>query len=202
MTAPTILDNAEAPDAPESVTRAVAGDTTAVADLYTQYHGLVFRYIYRRTSNPVLAEDLAADVFLRVLRRISTFTWQGTDIGAWILAIARNIVADYYKSGRYRFETLADPYDHNTGIASTDLEGRVDETVTALVDNTVITRMISKLPPDQRNVIILRFLKGLDLNETAAALGKNPSSVKALQFRATRRLAAALADRYPEGWQR
>lgn len=190
MTAPTI-------DAPDVVTRAVAGDSGAFAGLYEQYHGLVFRFIFRRVGNPTLAEDLAADVFVRVLKRINTFTWQGTDIGAWLLAITRNIIADYYRSGRYRYEIASGDGPDDTR-ASSDLEARPEETVTDHLTNVAVLRLLNELAPDQHDVMVLRFLRGLSLAETADAMGKNESAVKALQYRAVRSLARHL----PEGWTR
>src|SRR4029450_9068296 len=63
-------------------------------------------------GNRQLAEDLTADTFLRALKRIGSFTWQGRDPGAWLVTIARNLVADHFKSGRYRLEvTTGDVLD-------------------------------------------------------------------------------------------
>ena len=65
---------------------------------------LSIRYIYFRVGSHPLAEDLTSETFLRALRRITDFTWQGRDFGAWLVTIARNLVADHFKSGRYRLE--------------------------------------------------------------------------------------------------
>jgi RNA polymerase sigma-70 factor (ECF subfamily) len=72
----------------------------------------VFRFVYFRVGNRQLAEDLTSDTFLRALKRIGSFTWQGRDLGAWLVTIARNLVADHFKSGRYRLEvTTGDVLD-------------------------------------------------------------------------------------------
>src|SRR5262245_40612431 len=86
------------------IERAQAGDGAAFGLLYDRYFDTVFRFVYFRVGNRQLAEDLTADTFLRALKRIGSFTWQGRDLGAWLVTIARNLVADHFKSGRYRLE--------------------------------------------------------------------------------------------------
>src|SRR5204863_6999899 len=94
------------------VARAQAGDAEAFGELYDRYVDLVYRYVYYRVGGQALAEDLTSEAFLRALRRITTFTWQGRDIGAWFITIARNLVAGHFKSGKYRLEgTTADMPD-------------------------------------------------------------------------------------------
>src|SRR5206468_11851041 len=86
------------------VERAQAGEAEAFGLIYDRYFDTVFRFVYFRVGNRQLAEDLTADTFLRALKRIGSFTWQGPDLGVWLVTIARNLVADHFKSGRYRLE--------------------------------------------------------------------------------------------------
>jgi DNA-directed RNA polymerase specialized sigma24 family protein len=84
------------------------GRRGAFADLYDRYVDQVFAYVYRRVGHRQLAEDLVGDVFLRAYRRLSSFEWQGVDLGAWIITIARNRVHDHFKSARFRLERATD----------------------------------------------------------------------------------------------
>src|SRR5262249_44589004 len=94
------------------VERAQAGDADAFGLIYDRYMDTVFRFIYFRAGSRPLPEALTADTFLRALKRIGSFTWQGRDLGAWLVTIARNLVADHFKSGRYRLEvTTGDVLD-------------------------------------------------------------------------------------------
>ena len=94
------------------VERAQAGESEAFGLIYDRYVDTVFRFVYFRVGNRQLAEDLTSDTFLRALKRIGSFTWQGRDLGAWLVTIARNLVADHFKSGRYRLEvTTGDVLD-------------------------------------------------------------------------------------------
>ncbi|MDP8927112.1 MAG: RNA polymerase subunit sigma-24, partial [Actinomycetota bacterium] len=74
------------------VARAQRGDGDAFALLYDRYVEQVHAYIHHKVRDRHLAEDLTADVFLRALRGLSSFRWQGVDIGAWLATIARNRV--------------------------------------------------------------------------------------------------------------
>ena len=177
------------------VERAQAGDVEAFGQLYDRYLDTVFRYIYFRVGSRTLAEDLTQEAFLRALRRINSFTWQGRDIGAWLVTIARNLVADHFKSGRYRLEMStaevleADREDRNP-------EGSPEAAVVSMMTNQTLLEAVRRLGAEQQECIVLRFLHGFSVAETARAMGKNEGAIKALQYRAVRALARLL----PEGF--
>jgi RNA polymerase sigma-70 factor (ECF subfamily) len=175
------------------VERAQAGEAEAFGLIYDRYVDAVFRFVYFRVGKQQLAEDLTSDTFLRALRSIGSFTWQGRDLGAWLVTIARNLITDYYKSGRYRFEvSTADLLDPDAGD-----RGGGASPETAVVDhltNVALLTAVKRLSPEQRECIVLRFLQGLSVAETAVAMGKNEGAIKALQYRAVRALARLLPD--------
>ncbi|HEY9523622.1 MAG TPA: sigma-70 family RNA polymerase sigma factor [Thermopolyspora sp.] len=181
--------SADADELRSLVLRAKTGDADAFGMLYDRYLDLVYRYVYFRVGGHALAEDLTSETFLRALRGITDFTWQGRDFGAWLVTIARNLVADHFKSGRYRLEvSTAEVFD-------TTLDG------SHIPENIVVTNMINRrvllavreLGAEQQECIVLRFLHGMSLAETALIMGKKSGAIKALQFRAVRALARALA---------
>ncbi|GAA5031648.1 hypothetical protein GCM10023258_30010 [Terrabacter aeriphilus] len=162
---------------------AQGGDTEAFAQLYDAYVDTVFRYVLVRVAHRALAEDLTSETFLRALRRIDSFSWQGKDIAAWFVTIARNLIADHVKSARFRFEvTTADMRDADERVDAPD-----DEVLTRLRDERLVAA-IRTLGPDQAECVTLRFLQGLSLAETAAVLGRSEGAVKQLQLRAVRAL--------------
>jgi RNA polymerase sigma-70 factor (ECF subfamily) len=173
------------------VHRAQEGDALAFGELYDRYIDTVYRYVLFRVGDRQLAEDLTSETFVRALRRISSVSYQGRDIGAWFITIARNLVLDHVKSSRYRFEVLtadvADVPGRSTGVARAP-EGEV----VAAAANAELMRCIAKLDPDQQECIVLRFLQGLSVAETAAHMGRDENATKALQTRAVRRLAQLL----------
>jgi RNA polymerase sigma-70 factor, ECF subfamily len=167
-----------------------AGDQEAFGQLYDRYHEMVFRYVLFRVGDRQLAEDLTAETFLRALRRIASVSYQGRDIGAWFVTIARNLVLDHVKSGRYRLEvSTADMRDADPGT-----DGPEDAVLQQLTNEELLAG-IRRLGGEQQECISLRFLQGLSVAETAAVMGKTDGAIKALQHRAVRRLAGLL----PEG---
>jgi RNA polymerase sigma-70 factor, ECF subfamily len=175
------------------VERAQAGDGAAFGLLYDRYVDTVFRFIYFRVGNRPLAEDLTADTFLRALKRINSFTWQGRDLGAWLVTIARNLVADHFKSGRYRLEvTTGDVLDADHPDRGP--EGSPEVAVVDHITNVALLGAVRQLNPEQQECIVLRFLHGFSVAETAQAMGKNEGAIKALQYRAVRALHRLLPD--------
>lgn len=176
------------------VQRAQQGDAEAFGELYDLYVDQVYRYIAYRVASAQLAEDLTSETFLRALRRICSFTWQGRDVGAWFVTIARNLIADHYKSGRYRLELPSDDVSMVSGAATVTTAGPEGE-VLAAMQNKVLLEAVRQLGAEQQECIVLRFLQGLSVAETAQVMGKNIGAIKALQYRAIRTLGRLL----PEG---
>jgi RNA polymerase sigma-70 factor (ECF subfamily) len=166
------------------VLRARAGETDAFGLLYDRYVDLIYRFVYYRVGTHALAEDLTSETFLRALRRMSLFTWQGKDFGAWLVTIARNLVLDHFKSSRHRLEVCT------AELSDTDRweegpEGAVLDSFTY----RALFSAVGELGSEQRECVILRFLYGLSVAETAEIMGKRTGAIKALQYRATRSLA-------------
>jgi RNA polymerase sigma-70 factor (ECF subfamily) len=166
------------------VTRAQQGDGDAFGQLYDRYFDTVFRYIYYRVNDRATAEDFTSETFLRALRRISGITYQGRDIGAWFITIARNIVLDHVKSARHRLEVTTPEI-----IDRSDNDPGPEASVISLLTTEHLMRAVGKLGDDQRECVVLRFMQGLSVSETAQIMGKNDGAIKALQHRAIRKLA-------------
>ena len=167
-----------------------AGDKDAFGLLYDHYHVSVYRFLFYRTRSQALAEDLTSETFFRALRSMNNFRWQGRDFGAWLMTIARNLATDHFKAGRTRLELTTEdmsPHDDAT-------EGP-ESAVLASLTNEVLLRALSELPTEQRECLIMRFLQGMSIAETALALNRTSGAVKQLQLRGVRNLAKLL----PEG---
>jgi RNA polymerase sigma-70 factor (ECF subfamily) len=171
------------------VTAAQAGDGEAFGRLYDRYVDVVFRFIYFRVNDRALAEDFTSETFLRALRRIGTISYQGRDIGAWFVTIARNIILDHMKSARKRLEvTTADT------VEGDQREPSPEAAVIDLLTSERLMAAVSQLGDEQRECVMLRFLQGFSVSETAAVMGKNDGAIKALQHRAVRKLAELVGD--------
>ena len=166
------------------------GDCDAFGMLYDHYQGSVYRFLFYRTRSGTLAEDLTSETFFRALRNMQNFRWQGKDFGAWLMTIARNLATDHFKAGRTRLEM------------STDDMGRHDDStegpeiaVLASLTNELLLKALTELPSEQKDCLIMRFLQGMSIAETAAVLGRSEGAVKQLQLRGVRNLAKLM----PEG---
>ncbi len=171
------------------------GDAEAFGQLYDHYHRSVYRFVYYRVRSVGVAEDLTSETFFRALRAMSSFRWQGRDFGAWLMTIARNLTTDHFKAGRTRLETTTDDVavlDGTTG-GDGDPDGPEARALSSLT-NEALLRALTALPHEQQECLVMRFLQGLTIAETAQVLGRSPGAVKQLQLRAVRALAASLPE--------
>jgi RNA polymerase sigma-70 factor (ECF subfamily) len=106
------------------------------------------------------------------------------------MTIARNLVVDHYKSGRTRLETTTDDLSAHEEVAA----GPEDEVIAGLT-NEILHEALAALPTEQHECLVMRFLSGRSVAETALALGRSEGAVKQLQLRAVRNMAKLL----PEG---
>ena len=165
------------------IAAAVAGDRDAFGALYERSRPTVLAYITHRVRNRPLAEDLTQDVFRRALVSMCKYEDRGYAFEAFVITIARNLVADYYKGAAFRTticssELVAEPIDADRWV---DPERCVTHGVIA----AEITAALARLNVAQRMCVELRFLRGMSVAETAAAMGKNQGAIKALLQRAT-----------------
>jgi RNA polymerase sigma-70 factor (ECF subfamily) len=168
------------------------GDAEAFGKLYDQYVSAVFRYALFRLGNRALAEDVTSETFLRALRRIGSISYQGKDVGAWFITITRNLIFDHLKSSRHRLEIITgeivEPATGATKFGMNQPSGP-EQMVLRQTTRRELLRCLGELGEDQRECVVLRFIQGLSVTETAAIMKRSEGAVKALQHRAIRKLA-------------
>ncbi|MBV8717603.1 MAG: sigma-70 family RNA polymerase sigma factor [Chloroflexi bacterium] len=163
--------------AEDLVRRVRNNDPLAFEELYARYSPRVFGYLFQRLNGDAEeAEDLTADVFARVYEKIDAFQPQGAPLSAWVFRIAHNRLIDAI---RRRPRQTQVTLDEAPELAAGPVFGGVEQSVA--MDQ--IKAGLARLTPEQRQVIILRFLEGKSLAETAAVVGRNEDAVKKLQAR-------------------
>jgi RNA polymerase sigma-70 factor (ECF subfamily) len=169
----------EIEDLRQEVRRAARGDEDSAALLFDHYYPRVYRYAFGKIRNHQDAEDIAAETFARVLRKLDRFKWKGAGFEAWLFRIASNLVVDFYRSsGR---EEVTDDMATREILA----EELTPEDLVITGDNAAaIIDLIDDLPEDQREVVLLRFAGGLDTKAVARVTNRNANAVRQLQFRA------------------
>lgn len=183
------------------VVRAQRGDEDAFAELYTRYRATVHRYLVRRIGNHHTAEELAQDVFVRAFNRLPTYEWRGVAFGAWLLTIARNLSADYWKGARTRLEVQVADFAALPNIDPESGHGLPEpETLAYLAGHAVMTCLaeLRERNAEQYQVLVCRYLDNLSVAATARLMCKQEGAIKALTYRATRALARIVSD-LPDG---
>ena len=152
-------------------------DPQVIGAVYDRYYPDVYRFVRYRLGDEVAAEDIASDVFVRLLEAIKAGHAPQTNLKAWLLGTASHIVTDHFRRG-YRRPTveLSDALPDGLPDPAQDVEQR--ERVTRL------QTAMATLTEEQQNVLALRFGQGCSLEETAGLMDKNVNAVKQLQFRA------------------
>jgi RNA polymerase sigma-70 factor, ECF subfamily len=163
--------------AEDLVRRVRNNDPLAFEELYARYSPRVFGYLFQRLNGDAEeAEDLTADVFARVYEKIDAFQPQGAPLSAWVFRIAHNRLIDAI---RRRPRQVQVTLDEAPELAAGPVFGGVEQSVA--LDQIKVG--LARLTAEQRQVIVLRFLEGKSLAETAAVVGRNEDAVKKLQAR-------------------
>lgn len=146
------------------------------------------RYLERRLphGHRHVAEDLAADVFLRAFAAAGRYQDRGRPISSWLYRIAHNLLVDYLRTLRFRTEALPDPERHDIG------DRRASSDPASVLDSVAIEKALPSLTPLQRAVIERRYFDGLSFAQASGAAGVTEDAAKKLQKRALASLKRAL----------
>jgi RNA polymerase sigma-70 factor, ECF subfamily len=170
------------------VAQAQQGDQQAFATLYEQYRPLVYRFLRRRLDGAdETVEDLTEDVFVKLYEKLDRYVERGLPFTAWLYRIAHNQLVDYVRTlprnSAQPLDTVADIPEYQTGS-----EYR------SVLDRETLEPALARLTPEQRQAVELRFLQGMSVAETSAAMGRSEEAVKKLQARALANLRRSLTE--------
>jgi RNA polymerase sigma-70 factor, ECF subfamily len=167
---------------------AKAGDETSFTVLFRFAQPAVLRYL--RVISRDRAEDLAGETWLQVVRGLASFEAQEPQaFRAWVLTIARHRWLDDQRARGRRPEIVAQDLPERSGGAD------VADTVDEMMSTESALALIARLPPDQAEVVTLRYIADLDVSTTAATLGKEPGAVRVLAHRGLRKLEKMIHER-------
>ncbi len=167
----------------EWVGHAINGDSDAFAKLYDAYVDRLYRFVFFRVGNEQVAEDLTSQVFLKAWENLGRYEIRGLSFGAWLFRIARNLVIDHYRTRKVHMP-LDDDAFVNSHPALT-AEGGMD----AEFEAEWLRSAMKQLTDDQKTVLTLKFIEGLDTAEIAQVMGKRQGAIRALQLRGLQALA-------------
>ncbi len=165
------------------------------SELYRTHLRDVYSYAYYRVGNHHDAEDLTEQTFLQAYRHFERAQREsnGRPLRPWLIRIAHNLAANYYRDRSRRPQTPID----DAGALSTP--HTTEDLVEDREDLKRILAGVEELPDDRREALIMRFALGMDNREIARALGRSDGSVRVAQYRAIARLRSLLAGPAEEG---
>jgi len=184
------MRNAEPPTDEVLMAAYIAGDESAFRDLFARYAPALERLMARDLYRPEDARDLVQQTFLQFHRARLDFV-PAEPVRPWLFTIALNLKREYFRRRRRRPESALELDWETQHTAQSGGAARFDA-------EWDISRKLSLLPAEQREVIQLHWFSGLSFPEVAAALGESVSAVKVRAHRGYVRLRELLADSEPE----
>ncbi len=152
-------------------------DQEAVLQAYRKYADAIFRYAYYQVKDTHLAEDIVSEVFLRMLEKIGTYSYQGVPFSAWLYRIAHNLIVDHFRSQNKLNGTL-------DGLEIAATMGNPAAIAESRLTVEQLQRALGCLTEEQRRVVLLKFVEDMDNQQVAEVLGKSEGAIKSLQHRA------------------
>ena len=165
--------------------RAHAGDRGAAGTLYEHYFRDIYSYIFYRVDDAVTAEDLSAEVFVRMIRHLPGFLHQGKPFISWLYLLAKKVIADYRANPQQLISARQ--------ISGNGSNGRGDPRTKDEVALGCFQRALQQLSDAHKEVIIHRFVEGRSVEDIADLTNQSERAVRTLQLNALRSLEEALA---------
>jgi RNA polymerase sigma-70 factor (ECF subfamily) len=164
-------------------------DREAFGGLYDRYVDQVYQFAYRRVKNHATAEEITSRVFHRALEQLAQFEWRGIPFGAWLVRIAVNLIHDHNGQAQRHVALQNVPESH---LSTSGDDTSLEERYAAHQASDVVWQAAAALPLMQQQVLVLRFVREMSIQEIAAAMGRTEGAVKQLLFRAIKRLRQQL----------
>ena len=173
----------------ELVKQAQSGNIEAVGELYDRHRQRIFRYIRANTTNTQVAQDLTGEVFYRMVNALPGFEPRGVPFSAWLYRIARNLLI---KESQQASKQATVPLTQASAIHQNGSNPAV--VVEQQLQLEQVLQGLENLDESQREVVVLRFIVGLSLQETAVTLERTVGAIKTLQRRGVLTLQVALGQ--------
>ncbi|HET9188474.1 MAG TPA: RNA polymerase sigma factor [Acidothermaceae bacterium] len=171
----------------QTLAAARSGDEQAFGTLWRALHPPLLRYL--RVLAPKIADDVASEVWLQVIRGLRGFSGDEAGFKSWLFTIARNKVTDSARQAARRPLEISDD-DISPAVAPDDTAAQALERF----DTEAALALIATLPPDQAEIIMLRVVAGLEVADVARVVRKSPGAVRVTSHRALRKLRELLAQ--------
>jgi RNA polymerase sigma-70 factor, ECF subfamily len=170
------------------IRRAQALDPGALAELYDRHFDGIYRYVFTRIRHQADAEDLTEQVFLKMVDSIQHYRPRGVAFSSWLYRIAHNLLIDRYRrAGREAVELTDRVRDSRPFADPAVLAQNSDE-------RRQLLAAVRRLTPEQQQVISMRFIDNLDVDEIARLMRRRPGAIHSMQHRALASLSRFLLE--------
>ena len=157
------------------VDKAADGDFEAFGHLYSIYLDRIYRYAFYQVKDKMTAEDIAEEVFVKAWKAIRSCKGKGRTFSAWIYRIAHNHIINTFRNSQ---KCISMDMENLTELSDPGLE------VETTTDQQELIEGVADLPENQRQVVILKFIEGMDNREIGQITGKSEGAIRILQMRA------------------
>jgi RNA polymerase sigma-70 factor (ECF subfamily) len=161
-------------------------DQDALVRIFDEYSTALYRYSFRLCRDAMLADQIVGDVFVRLLEQFACGNGPTSNLRSYLFQSAYHLIVDESRYS-YRFTSVEDLV-----LYSSDGSGEVQYVENRIAGEILLQAMRNELTELQRHVVILRFMEGLSLQETARVVGKEVNNVKVIQNRAIKSLRKSL----------
>jgi len=167
-------------------------DPEAFGAVYDAYVKQIYRFIYFKVSSAEQAEDLTSEAFLKAWQYLKEKR-DVSNLQALLYSVARSVVIDHYRAANCVPGTIS--LDESISDDSSEVASeKFLKDMETKFDTTLVLEKLRGLKDEYRDVVIMRYLDEMSTGEIAAVLGKNASNVRVILHRATKALAAAIAN--------
>jgi len=184
----TVSPTPSEPPRPSGAPR--AEDPDAFGRLYEAYADRVYRYLLSRTGRPVDAEELTSRTFLNALSSLDTYRGGGANFGSWLMSIAHNLLANWYraKGRRPSTATLDDALEVPADTPGPESSLETSEQIRR------VREAVRSLPADRQRLLALKYVEGCTNAEIGRRMGRTEGAIKALHHRTLGQLQEALGE--------
>ena len=157
------------------VNKAAGGSFEAFGELYGVYLDRIYRYVLYQVKDRMTAEDITEEVFVKAWKAINSCKGKGKTFSSWIYRIAHNHIINTLRDKK-KFASVA--VEDLTELSDSEL------VVEKRLEDQELLETLSDLPQSQRQVVVLKFLEGMNNREIGQIMQKSESAIRILQMRA------------------
>lgn len=179
----SVINTIKAMDINQLVNKAKSGDAHAFGELYDLFANKIFKFVKLKIQNNAEAEDALQEVFIKAYKGLDKLKLKDLNFNAWLYRIASNVINDKFRR-QYRTPEIVNIYD------SFDIADKysLQKDIEISSDMESLQIIFNKLPLLYKQVLELRFIEELTLDEIATILNKSNLSVRLIQFRALKKV--------------